>query len=881
MTYFSTLLKRSFLGLLILLVACSPALESSESVQAPQAVATETVASEASGPTEPLPTEPLINTSLTPYRAEVLQTPDPVLAPSRVTAKWSDAAFWPSGRLPKAGENVEIPKGETVLLDVSPPALGGVVINGALVFDDQDLNFSADWIMVHGRLEVGLPAKPYTHNAVITLTGKQGEDIMGMGNKFIGVMGGTLSLIGEERVVWTKLAKTAQKGDQTITLLDTVDWQAGDTIVVAPTDFDYRQAETFTVKSVVGETVTLNSTINYLHYGETQLYNGVTIDQRAEVGLLSRNIRIQGDEASEASGYGGHVMLMSGQALIDSSEFLRMGQAGQMGRYPVHWHRLGDEARGQYLRNSSIHNGFNRCVTIHASNGVKVQNNVAFNAPGHCVFLEDGAELDTIIENNLVLSVLIPEEGKAILSTDKDFPGPSAFWITHPQNVVRGNVAAGSAGSGFWYAFPAQPTGLSSGQTYWNRFSPLAEFSDNTAHSNSGDGLHVDNGPLANVEAGTEPTHYTPHLEPAAIKTRYQRDYNISALAPAVFENFVAYKNRHNGAWLRGEGLILQDPIFADNAVGATMAANNSVLRGGTFIGETANLGNTNDWEKVGPLGRSLPKPWECAPEICFDFPVRGFEFYDGAVGVENSYFAEFENNDVRKASALSYLQFTAFPISPRNYGSNLTFAPGTRRVHLASRGTPANPKDITEDGYRTAVFQDRDGSITGTPGSSVTVDTPFLSSGKCQKNNDWNALVCADKFVTFYLETDNPEIGNVTLSQANTRHTLYGVDRAPSSQFYGVVRSEQTYNVTLETTPREFRLGLGYTPGAWVRLSLNVESVSSVLQADRPLLAANSLADLEKVQVSSYYFDGDTLHFKLLSHPPTIPEDDAIRIKL
>ncbi len=875
------ILKHGFiLALLALLGACSPALQSM--LEATQTLTIDTETTDPAKNTEASePIEPSVNRSLTPYRAKVLETPDPVLTPSRMTAKWSDSEFWPSGRPPKAGENVEIPAGETVLLDVSPPALGGLVINGTLVFADQDLNLSADWIMVHGRLEVGVPTKPYTHNAVITLTGESNEDIMGMGSKVIGVMGGALSLVGEERVTWTKLAETAQKGDKRLRLLETVDWREGDEIVLASSDFDYRQTETFTVKSVLGKTVSLDKATEYMHYGETQTYNGVTIDERAEIGLLSRNITLQGDASSATSGYGGHVMLMSGQAYVNSVEFFRMGQAGQIGRYPIHWHRLGDEARGQYIRNSSIHDGFNRCVTIHASNGVKVQNNVAFNAPGHCVFLEDGAELDNIIENNLVLSVLTPEEGKAILPTDIDFPGPSAYWITHPQNVVRNNVAGGSSGSGFWYAFPVQPTGLSSGQQLWNRFSPMAEFSGNVAHSNSGDGLHVDNGPLTNVDAGVEPTHYIPHLNPEAIKTRYKRDYNISAPAPAVFEDFVAFKNRHNGAWLRGEGLILQDPIFADNAIGATMAANNSVLRGGTFIGETANLGSSREWEKTGPLGRSLPKPWECGPEICFDFPIRGFEFYDGTVGVEDSYFANYENNDVRKASALSYLQFTAFPISPRNYASGLTFAPGTRRVHLASRGAPANPRDITEDGYRSAVFQDRDGSVTGVAGSAITVDTPLLSGGRCQKNNDWNALVCADKFVSFYIETDNPELGSVTLSQAGVRHTLYGVDHAPSPQFYGVLRSGQTYAVTPENKAREFRLGLGYTPGAWVRISLQVESVSSVLQADRPLPSANSLAELEAAKDSSYYFDGETLHFKLVSAPPTIPEDDAIRIRL
>jgi cell migration-inducing and hyaluronan-binding protein len=863
--------KLLFTGtLLVVLSACSPALLEGLS---------ETQVAEAATHTHNAP--PAVERiSLRPYQAEVLETPDPVIRRTLQTLDWSDPKTWPDNRVPKPGDNVEIPAGKAVLLDVDPPALGGLTINGTLVFADQDLNLTADWIMVHGRLEVGVPSRPYTHKAVITLTGNT-TDVMGMGNKFISVMGGTLSLVGQKRVVWTKLNQTLEKGETTLTLLETPDWQAGDKIVVASTDFDYQQAETFTIKRIIGKTITLDKAARFMHYGELQSYNNVTVDQRAEVGLLSRNIVIQGDDSSAQTGFGGHVMVMAGQAVFDSVEFFRMGQRGSVGRYPIHWHLLGDNARGQYLRNSSVHESFNRCVTIHASNGIKVQNNVAFNTTGHCIFLEDGAEVDTLIENNLVLSTYAAEKSSAILPTDHEFPGPSSFWITHPKNIVRNNVAAGSEGSGFWYAFPAQPTGLSSTTLLYNRYSPLADFSNNVAHSNSGDGLHVDNGPKANVAAGTEPTQYAPYQDPDDIESYYGREYNASSTAPAVFTNFVAYKNRHNGAWLRGQNLMLQNPIFSDNAIGATMAANNSVLRGGTFIGETANLGTSQPGEKTGPQGRTLPKPWNCGPGQCFDFPIRGFEFYDGTVGVEDSYFANYENNDVRQASALSYLQFTSFPTSPNNYASNLSFAPETRRVHLATRSTPDNPSENTEDGYRSSVFRDKDGSVTGKANQTVVVNNPFLTSDACEQNTDWNAFICADSYVGFYIETDMPAIGSVTLSLGNNRHTLYGVGSTPSPQFYGVVRSRQSYTLSLETTPRDFRLGLTHAPDAWINVALKTPRPSSVIQAGQTLVEASSLVALSETNVSGYYYDGETLHLKLWSVKLANPEDEAVRIRL
>ena len=42
-----------------------------------------------------------------------------------------------------------------------------------------------------------------------------------------------------------------------------------------------------------------------------------------------------------------------------------------------------------------------------------------------------------------------------LLKSDEE---PACFWITHPNNDVRYNVASG-CDFGFWYALPANPTG--------------------------------------------------------------------------------------------------------------------------------------------------------------------------------------------------------------------------------------------------------------------------------------------------------------------------------------------------------------------------------------------------------------------------------------
>ncbi len=51
--------------------------------------------------------------------------------------------------MPAAGEKVEIASGKDVILDVSPPALGGVTINGKLSFAD-NADRGADHRVDHG-----------------------------------------------------------------------------------------------------------------------------------------------------------------------------------------------------------------------------------------------------------------------------------------------------------------------------------------------------------------------------------------------------------------------------------------------------------------------------------------------------------------------------------------------------------------------------------------------------------------------------------------------------------------------------------------------------------------------------------------------------------
>src|SRR5690242_10257016 len=324
-------------------------------------------------------------------------------SPAVKATRWSDRATWPDRKVPRAGDKVIIAAGKEVILDVSPPPLGGVTVNGKLSFaDNADLELTTEWIMVHGELAIGTEASPYTHKATITLTDNvKGEQLMGMGDRGIMLSGGTLNLHGDRTNTWSKLAKTAEAGSTSIEVLNAAQWKVGDELVLASTDFNPRQAERRTIAAINGNTITLDKKLDYMHFGKITF----DVDERGEVGLLTRNIKIQASEDAAQTFFGGHIMAMvTSKMFVDGVELNRMGQNLELARYPIHWHLVGD-AQGQYIKNASIHDTYNRCVTVHGTNYVHVENNVTYNIVGHCFFLEDGIEHGNEYVHNLAIQI--------------------------------------------------------------------------------------------------------------------------------------------------------------------------------------------------------------------------------------------------------------------------------------------------------------------------------------------------------------------------------------------------------------------------------------------------------------------------------------------
>lgn len=741
---------------------------------------------------------------------------------------WSDPAAWPGGAVPAAGDSVVIPSDRTVRLDVSPPPLGSLTIAGALVFGDADLDLTADWITVQGTLRVGTTAAPFTHRATITLAGSpDAPSVLGMGNRVLGVMGGTLDLHGEPRAGWTRLASTAPAGATQLVLVSAPAWRAGDKLVVASSDFDPNRAEVVTVAARSGPVVTLAQPLAFAHYGELQTIAGRTVDERAEVGLLTRNIVIQGDSASSvANGYGGHLMGMSGTLRVEGVELHFMGQKGLMARYPMHWHMMGP-VDGQYFANSSVWKSFNRCATVHGTSNARVEGNVCYDHIGHGYFLEDGGETGNLIAGNLGLGTHSSSEG--VLPTDTR---AATFWITNPDNTVRGNAAAGSDAFGYWYALPAAPIGLSTGLALAPRTTPLREFSGNVAHSNRRVGLNVDDGPMP--DGNTEVVFYSPRADPA----------NASTAVIANFTGLTAYKHSGRAVWLRGRDHRLTDAVLADNAIGATFASSESFVEDALFVGESGNNTST--------LSAGTPR--------------RGYEFYDGRVGADRVTFVNFTAAGSIPSSALGFNRNNGFSVSPGNFAGGLTFQNATP-VFLE---TPHPDKD----GDKAAVFLDRDGAVSGSAGAYVVANSPILLTGACTAHPEWNAHVCLNRFVGLNVRSDAETIAPLTLTREDAAAvTLVGVPGNPNTAYTSLVPG-RAYTVQFAgATPLRPRLSLSRTlEGEWVRVTLPYPQAALRVTRDyntsHPLAAAASLAALDASTGDQYWYDAGTgmLHLKLVT---------------
>lgn len=440
--------------------------------------------------------------------------------------RWSSRSTWhgrpPPGTAKASLVNVVIGCGRNVLFDLrntkkTPIRLGILNITGVLKIVDSprvgDVEIWANHIVVHGRLIIGSETKQFKNKVRILLTAdtkRRSElNIRGhtYGHKSFVISGGRVSLHGmpggAATPSWARLAVPAPATTRTIiTDRDVSGWPVGGRVALSSTSCWFTETDEAGIVSVAparggGSLLLLDAPLLKTHWGGAVASGvpGVKVDPSGEVALLTRNIRIEGQAEGGAFALeGGHfISAYTGvPQAIEGVEFTRLGQQGTLGRYPVHFHFNG-RAPSSYVRKCAVHETYQRCVVVHATHGVTVADNVAYNTSGHCFITEDGIETDNKFLRNLgfltnkvqkVIPSGGPQDGPGFERNDDN---PSTFWMSNPNNTLIGNVGGGSAGQAFWINLHDRVNGLSfylpDANGYRPNNAPFQEFDSNTGHS--------------------------------------------------------------------------------------------------------------------------------------------------------------------------------------------------------------------------------------------------------------------------------------------------------------------------------------------------------------------------------------------------------------
>ena len=408
--------------------------------------------------------------------------------------------------LKSSGANVEVGSASCpspVLVESSATAGTITVDAGATLYlGDTTLTLNTTGIVVNGLVEACFIGQNSLTNQVTInfIGGKTGGHSDGITVN----SGGTLRLRGVKGSVpeggtsWTSLScpagpaafgpgngvaspvlgaasATCPGGPLTIQVAASVakDWQPGDWIVVGTTDFVEHNSEFVQIQSlstttgVAGTTITLNSNtpLTQYHFGGPQPDSGSKaltddftknygIDERAEVGLITRNIKLTATVSSTDLHSGGEINLQPGSfARLWGAEIEKFGKP-QLGSYPVNFIggvKLDPPPLSSLPQNvmdsDSIHHSYNHGIVLSSpasvtpgsgsggASGLNFANNVVARVVGHLFYLADGNEVNNQFINNLGLAAMsnsytIPPSTDALA---KGYTSASAeaqfFWV--------------------------------------------------------------------------------------------------------------------------------------------------------------------------------------------------------------------------------------------------------------------------------------------------------------------------------------------------------------------------------------------------------------------------------------------------------------------
>ncbi len=527
-----------------------------------------------------------------PGVVQVLEGQQSPLLRSAASGRWSEAATWQDTRVPGRGARVQVCGGHVVTFDIKTDgAIRSIHVAGTLRFDPRrDTRLDVGLIKIQAgddagesgfdcenhvmapdpsrprpALEVGMPEEPIPadHSALIRLTAVPGLDPEEC--PAIVCCGGRWDLHGSPLGrTWVKLGKPAPKGATTITVDEPVgDWRVGDRVIVTATSRQVVRSDT-QLKSIRERPQTEERLIRAIKNNGREIILDAPLahahscfeNRRGEVANLSRNVVV---ESAAPEGVRGHTMYHRHSAgSISYAEFRHLGKEGKLGKYSLHFHRAGDTMRGTSVIGASIWDSANRLITIHGTNTLVVRDCVGYRSTGHGFFLEDGTEVENILDRNLAVGVC---EGKPLPGQvfPQDANAGAGFWWANSQNAFTRNVAVECDGYGYRFDAPEEAgAGLSltvkgpggTGRKVDIRTLPFIRFESNEAHDQARYGLNLGGGPGNGAKGGVGAVG--PDVRhPFAIRDFHVWDalWGVTLAAPSVLIDGLDLAECNYGFW--------------------------------------------------------------------------------------------------------------------------------------------------------------------------------------------------------------------------------------------------------------------------------------------------------------------------------------------
>ncbi|CAG2235555.1 TEME2 [Mytilus edulis] len=680
--------------------------------------------------------------------------------------------------------------------------------------------------------------------------------------EFIVVMTSTFDINRRDRSKAEVLVAVDLKYRPVLNFIEDVStWETGDTVVIASTDYDWRQAEDKTLidcSSCSDNQIRVSSPLKFTHYGE--IYKNV--DMRGEVGLLTRNILFDTEDAEGSTTYGGNLKVLKGfkSVHIENTEFNDLGQQEVLGRYPIHFHMCedvdADEATRPWIKHNSIHHSNSRCVTIHGTHGLIVEDNVCYMTKGHGYFLEDGGEKRTVLNGNLGLG----QEKGTLIKADKS---PSTFWITNPLSNVTNNVAAGGEGRGYWFTYPRIPTGPSADKGYMlkdeARHTVITEFDNNVAHSNKKHGFFLDNEFHPDGSA-TGYNRYRPKEDPIM-----HLKYKNSTDKPSIINRMTGYKNSPRNAWIRGGMIKVVQASLSDSAELLNIVKENTALQfidQSVFIGDSPNLGEPAEVNgQPVSIGRSFP----LVSNMMKNFnPRNAIALRRGPIYVTDVFFDDFADNEYYQMGAIGWDKLQKQ--SPFHSITNAQFGFSDPSEGNRVRDIRQDETERTGDDIRT--FRDIDNSVTDlSADSDVTVLSPeaFHMTEDCKIRSNWNFGYCEHAFGKLAIQYSSENVLTMTRDD-DYESARVDADSSEDANFLVITGDSYSYSMFFEEeVPKNINIkmvGLSKSQGVRLGVCIPSDATFKVTGGRVKWAAVDSLSDV--VAIGDYFYDSDTGYLAL-----------------